>query len=48
MFDRTELLTDMDVVLRQNEGIAVFLDYNLATMNPTTDIWIAGIDWWEG
>jgi hypothetical protein len=47
MFDRTEMLVGYDVVLRALEGIAVNLDYTLATQNPTTDMWVAGIDWFE-
>lgn len=29
------------------EGICVFLDYTAATQNPTTDMWVASIEWEE-
>lgn len=29
------------------EGICVFLDYTLATQNPTTDMWVASVEWEE-
>lgn len=47
MFDRTVLLEDAQVTLRALEGIVVFLDYTLATQNPTTDMWIVSADWDE-
>jgi hypothetical protein len=47
MFDRTELLVGYDIVLRALEGIVVNLDYAAATQNPITDMWVAGIDWFE-
>lgn len=47
MFDRAELLGDADIVLRALEGIVVFLDYTLATQNPTTDMWAVTCDWYE-
>ena len=46
-FDRTELLEGKDIILRSNEGIVVFLDYTVATSNPTTDMYIVTCDWWE-
>lgn len=46
-FDRTELLEGKDIILRGNEGIVVFLDYTVATSNPTTDMYIVTCDWWE-
>jgi len=49
MFDRTEFMSDPleSVVLRPLEGLVVFLDYTLATQNPTTDMWIVGCRWEE-
>ncbi len=47
MFDRTEMVVGYDIVLRPLEGLAVNLDYTLATQNPATDMWIVGCDWWE-
>jgi hypothetical protein len=29
------------------EGVCVFLDYTLATQNPTTDMWLTSIQWEE-
>lgn len=46
-FDRTILLENSDVVLRALEGLVVFVDYVLATQNPTTDMWLAGCDFYE-
>lgn len=47
-FDREVFLDGgTDVVLRPLEGIVVFLDYVLATQNPTTDMWLVGCDWYE-
>jgi len=45
--DRVEWLGDTEVVLAPLEGLVLFLDYVLATQNPTTDMWIAGIEWYE-
>lgn len=45
--DRVEFLGDTTVTLNALEGVVVFLDYTLATQNPTTDMWIAGIEWSE-
>lgn len=47
MFDRTTLLEGADVVLRALEGIGIELSYVLVTQNPATDMWIAGVDWYE-
>lgn len=47
MFDRTVLIEDALVTLRALEGVVVFLDYTLATQNPTTDMWIVSCDWDE-
>jgi hypothetical protein len=47
MFDRTELLSGWDVVLRALEGIVLSVDYALATQEPATDMWVATVDWYE-
>lgn len=47
MADRMEFLEGTEVTLAALEGVVLFLDYTLATQNPTTDIWIAGIEWTE-
>jgi hypothetical protein len=47
MFDRTELLSGWDVVLRALEGIVLSVDYSLATQEPATDMWVATVDWYE-
>ncbi len=47
MADRMEFFGDSSVVLGALEGIVLFLDYTLATQNPITDMWIAGIEWSE-
>jgi len=36
-----------DVRLRPLEGLAISLDYVLATQNPITDMWTIGFDWRE-
>lgn len=45
--DRAFFLDDADLVLRPNEGIVLNLDYAAATQNPITDMWVAGIGWYE-
>ncbi len=35
------------VSLAVGNGILIFLDYNTATMNATTDMWVANIEWTE-
>ncbi len=47
MADRLEFFGDSEVVLNALEGLVIFLDYVLATQNPITDMWIAGIEWTE-
>lgn len=47
MADRMEFLGDTQVELAALEGVVLFLDYTLATQNPTTDMWIASIEWTE-
>lgn len=47
MSDRIEFLTDFPIDLAASEGLVVFLDYTLATQNPTTDRWTAGVTWSE-
>lgn len=48
-FDRTEFFSDESVAitLRALEGLALFLDYTLATQNPTTDFWLTSMRWTE-
>lgn len=43
----TFLEGEPDIILRPLEGAVVELVYNLATMNPITDMWIVGFDWDE-
>lgn len=45
--DVNELNADSPITLSALEGVVVFLDYTLATQNPTTDRWIASIEWTE-
>lgn len=45
--DRMAFLESGQTVLRAGEGLAVFLDYTLATANPTSDMWTTSIDWIE-
>lgn len=45
--DRIELLSSGLVTLRALEGVAVFLDYTVATSNPVTDMWTVSIHWEE-
>lgn len=47
--DRLEFLggEGESLTLRPLEGLVVFLDYTLATQNPTTDMWIVGCRWEE-
>lgn len=47
MSDRIEFFGDSDVVLGALEGVVLSLDYALATQNPITDMWIAGVEWTE-
>jgi hypothetical protein len=49
MFDRTTFFEgdDQYTTLNALEGIVLFLDYSLATQNPVTDMWIAGVEWQE-
>jgi hypothetical protein len=47
MFDRDIFFDLDDVVCRPNEGLLMRLDYNLATSNPITDMWIASLIWTE-
>jgi len=35
------------ISLAAGEGIVVFLDYVVATMNPTTDMWTVDVEWSE-
>ena len=47
--DRNEFLATEqgDIMLNALEGLCVFLDYTLATQNPTTDMWLATMFWEE-
>lgn len=45
--DRVEFMAHGNIVCRQNQGIVINLDYTLATQNPTTDMWIATVQWTE-
>ena len=45
--DRMEFLQNGVVTLNAGEGLSVRLDYNLATMNPVTDMWIVTLRWEE-
>jgi hypothetical protein len=48
MADRLEFFNNESTIeLQALEGLVIFLDYTLATQNPTTDMWIAGIEWIE-
>lgn len=49
IIDRAELLdrSDEKITLRAGEGIALSLDYVLATQNPSTDMWITSVEWTE-
>lgn len=47
MADRIEFLTNSDVTLAAGEGVVLMLDYNVAAMNPTTDSYVATIQWDE-
>ncbi len=47
-FTRAVFLGDGETItLKALEGLVVFLDYTAATQNPTTDMWLAGIEWSE-
>ena len=35
------------ITLNGLEGLVIFIDYTAATSNPTTDMWIASIQWTE-
>jgi hypothetical protein len=47
--DREQFLLEKTgtVTLRALEGIAVFLDYTVATSNPVTDMWQVDAVWEE-
>jgi hypothetical protein len=45
--DRVEFNIEGEIELLALEGVVLFLDYVLATQNPITDMWIAGIEWYE-
>lgn len=45
--DREVFDFQFGIELQTGEGLCVFLDYVLATQNPTTDMWITGAEWQE-
>lgn len=46
--DRLEFFGDnTTITLGALQGVVLFLDYTAATQNPTTDMWIASIEWTE-
>lgn len=49
MTDRTTFfeLDNEVITLRALQGLVVHLDYNLATMNPITDMWVSSVRWLE-
>jgi hypothetical protein len=47
MADRLEFFGDTEVELKALEGLVLFIDYVLATQNPVTDMWTAGLEWTE-
>jgi hypothetical protein len=48
-FDGTNYLSDPSqaITLRPLEGLCVFLDYTVATGNPTTNHWVGSLQWTE-
>lgn len=47
-YDRTEFINDArPVVLRAGEGVALALDYTVATSNPVTDMYTVTVRWVE-
>lgn len=48
-FDRTTFFEGSEefITLNAGEGVAVFIDYTVATANPTTDMWISSARWTE-
>jgi hypothetical protein len=46
-FDREIFFDSSAVVLRPSQGLLLRLDYNVATMNPITDMWTAAWIWTE-
>ena len=49
MFDKTTFFEDegVAITLRALEGLAIFLDYTVATANPTSTFWIVSTRWTE-
>ena len=45
--DRMEFLGGTKITLGALEGVVLFLDYTLATQNPVSDQWVAGVEWTE-
>ncbi len=47
MMDRSEFNLDYAIELQALEGVVVFLDYTATTQNVASDMWVAGIEWYE-
>jgi hypothetical protein len=47
MADRIEFLGSTPITLGALQGLVLFLDYTVATANPTTDMWVATVSWSE-
>lgn len=49
MFERIEFMDGVDekITLLPLEGVALVLDYTLATQNPTTDMYLVNVKWTE-
>lgn len=45
--DRIEMLQNGPIMLTAGQGLVVHLNYTTATMNPTTDMWVASMRWEE-
>jgi hypothetical protein len=45
--DTIEYLDGSTVTLSALEGLVIFIDYTVATMNPVTDMWTAVVEWSE-
>ncbi len=47
MMDRSEFNLEFAIELQALEGVVVFIDYTAITQNVTSDMWVAGIEWYE-
>lgn len=47
MADRIEFFHQGNIMIRQNQGVVLHLDYTAATQNPITDMWIGTLQWEE-